>query len=940
MKERPSPRNAIQTWLVQNERGDGERDVVLQDDSAQTGYDPPQRRHTLRDHRIHREIKSHRHEGATALTSQRNTLEKRQVRTSDEAQQGTILAERFDLNTPFRHMETKDPEGVRLLNDPAKQRKRHRSSSTSSSLEPAALDHVIDGDDENIRKNHNSRNRRHQAVNSHQERHHERPTSASSRSSESEATLAKQPRPYERRPRHKTKEDKYELKHGKERKRPEKEKKKSTRRQSRNSKTGATLLHDFTAENVTSERLTLRPTSKLGLFAKGRASTAVTRKGLPDLAFSEMTFLKSRRMTQAELSRDAENKRLRKGQRAANVDDEISRFFKATESPLHERDANACHRQVQFTPIRHTSSSLGIHLQQSSATSSSLPPPSPLTNPFLGFGVPGPRPDISVRVGSIDRSSVSPSKRQLHQSREHSGTPLSWSKSPQVPRSSSRPREIIGSMSVPSERLEHSRTMPLRAVSERSPVRAPSIPRTQLPDHHGEMSASPLTVVESTQHQLNSPSQNCMDDSIQQESNPANSHPVTGKGQHPTALDTSVNAEQPQAGPADSGFNALSSETQKDPPCQPATAREERRTEANSVDRPKTAQEEEGNSVAQPQDPAILNQFAADLNKLLGKWKGRIAIPDDLSKGFQTSDIHESNTEARGSYSSENQELGHSVETVVQDAVSDIEGPQQKPVSADDPRPTTNETLSTRTRVSSERDRVSSRISETRSQKSWTDPVLLNNRRYQLDARSPFQDSTYSTCGTGSIYEQQMRELPSDPQSNQRLHRHIEHPVFAITRLTNYLADGRADFDLPHLLLQHHDSPQLASSFRYNPSQYMQEDGHHPAFNTPTLQSGLMENREFDRGRSVEASDQAGMWYSPARSCVQMALEPSPAPHRCSPRPHFQDPAFGDDTMTEAELHFALERSEHDEGGFEAGNMTRADTDEELVGFWRPNRLY
>ena len=199
-------------------------------------------------------------------------------------------------------METKDPEGAHQPNDPAKQRKRHRSSSTSSVLEPAVLDYVIDRDDENFQQDYTSRNHGRHAMRSNQERHRERPSSESGKSSESEATLVQGPRSYERRPRHKTKEDKYELKHGNERKRPEKQKS-SSRRQSRNAKTGATLLHNFTAENVASKRLTvcsvtqlhsmrrplahmiltdflkLRPTSKLGLFAKGRASTAVTRKG-------------------------------------------------------------------------------------------------------------------------------------------------------------------------------------------------------------------------------------------------------------------------------------------------------------------------------------------------------------------------------------------------------------------------------------------------------------------------------------------------------------------------------------------------------------------------------------------------------------------------------------------------------------------------------------
>jgi len=68
MKGRPSPRKAIQTWLVQNERGDGGQGAVLPDDFAETGYDTSQRRHTSTVQRSRREITSHCDEGADTLT--------------------------------------------------------------------------------------------------------------------------------------------------------------------------------------------------------------------------------------------------------------------------------------------------------------------------------------------------------------------------------------------------------------------------------------------------------------------------------------------------------------------------------------------------------------------------------------------------------------------------------------------------------------------------------------------------------------------------------------------------------------------------------------------------------------------------------------------------------------------------------------------------------
>lgn len=160
-------------------------------------------------------------------------------------------------------MEARNGEGARQLDDPPRHRKRQRSSSTSSYLEPAVLDHVMAGDGDNTRKKRNSHGRQQHAVNTKHEKHQESLISESDGSSESQATLAQQSYHYERRPRHKTKEDRYELKQEMGRKTPKKDKNKSTRRQSRSAKTGASLLHDFRAKNVASERLTVRTVTQL-----------------------------------------------------------------------------------------------------------------------------------------------------------------------------------------------------------------------------------------------------------------------------------------------------------------------------------------------------------------------------------------------------------------------------------------------------------------------------------------------------------------------------------------------------------------------------------------------------------------------------------------------------------------------------------------------------
>ncbi|ODM14679.1 hypothetical protein SI65_09868 [Aspergillus cristatus] len=97
---------------------------------------------------------------------------------------------------------------------------------------------------------------------------------------------------YERRPRRKTKEDRYEYKGHDRRADPErsKKKKKKTAKQSRKH----TLNRDFHAPNVSQTRLTLASHPNMGIFGKGRTSSPIKSRELPDLTFSEMNFLSRR----------------------------------------------------------------------------------------------------------------------------------------------------------------------------------------------------------------------------------------------------------------------------------------------------------------------------------------------------------------------------------------------------------------------------------------------------------------------------------------------------------------------------------------------------------------------------------------------------------------------------------------------------------------------
>ena len=63
---------------------------------------------------------------------------------------------------------------------------------------------------------------------------------------------------YKRRPRHKTKEDRYDLRHARAHVQAPKERRtKKSIRPSRKEKTGSALLHNFAADNVASDRLTV-----------------------------------------------------------------------------------------------------------------------------------------------------------------------------------------------------------------------------------------------------------------------------------------------------------------------------------------------------------------------------------------------------------------------------------------------------------------------------------------------------------------------------------------------------------------------------------------------------------------------------------------------------------------------------------------------------------
>lgn len=169
-----------------------------------------------------------------------------ETRPSDE-----VLPQVLGLYAPFRSFgqEKTDMDMDKNVARSNRKRKR-RHSSVSSYLEPATFaGHTEVGDD----GCHHMKAPVSQGLNAELS-----PDTSVIKS----IPQAKPNKAYERKPRHKTRENRYELKQVKEAKTRKKKKHegapKKERKRKRMEKSGASLLHNFTAQNVAHDRLTVR----------------------------------------------------------------------------------------------------------------------------------------------------------------------------------------------------------------------------------------------------------------------------------------------------------------------------------------------------------------------------------------------------------------------------------------------------------------------------------------------------------------------------------------------------------------------------------------------------------------------------------------------------------------------------------------------------------
>ncbi|KAL8698482.1 MAG: hypothetical protein Q9201_006548 [Fulgogasparrea decipioides] len=289
------------------------------------------------------------------------------------------LAEQLGLHAPFCSLANRN-EDVRIerQRESGRRKRIRRLSITSSFLEPAGH---RDNTRQNLRSEDSAR------ADKGQRGRQQRDGFASSPPPSIIISSPEQPvKPYERRKRRKTREDRYELKQGewdKSQRSGEKARGKPRKKKKRLQKSGSALMQDFTAGNVKPERLTLKAAAPLGLFGKGRASSPIKRKGLPDLTFSEINFLSHRKEDREGKLDTVEKNTRRKKDKAADTEAEISRFF-ASSKDQEQNTGDAAKRRGSDSGKKRQVERMDEQQR------SSLPPVDLPERPFLGFGTCGP----------------------------------------------------------------------------------------------------------------------------------------------------------------------------------------------------------------------------------------------------------------------------------------------------------------------------------------------------------------------------------------------------------------------------------------------------------------------------------------------------------------------------------------------------------------------
>ncbi|KAL8862802.1 MAG: hypothetical protein Q9178_000744 [Gyalolechia marmorata] len=333
---------------------------------------------------------------------------------------GRNVAEQLGLHAPFRSFASRSADMQPEPRPESHRRKRRRKSSSSASyLEPRVYPNASD-EVEEARKSLEPKQGQHRKQHTHMELT-SHPSSTTIHSPEKPAKT------YERSSRHKTREDHYDLPKDKKRDNTKEAKPKAHDKPKKKrkgvEKSGGALMQKFSAKNIDTDRLTLKTRVPVGLFGKGRASSPVRRKGLPDLSFSEVNFLSHRRRNQEEDVRSRPRSKRRKEDKAADAEAEFSRFFASSK----DLSRAAVRITEHGAKVKDRRSAVGVTQEQGQ---SSLPPVDLPEKPFLGFGSCGPGHVSPVMLSratvSKDFNRLSPPCRSLS---TRSTTYFTWSRS-------------------------------------------------------------------------------------------------------------------------------------------------------------------------------------------------------------------------------------------------------------------------------------------------------------------------------------------------------------------------------------------------------------------------------------------------------------------------------------------------------------------------------
>ena len=616
---------------------------------------------------------------------------------------------------------------------------------------------------------------------------------------------------------------------------------------------------------------------------------------MPDLSFSGMNFLNTRREVPQQSSRGSESKRRRKEAKATDTDDEISHFFASTEAP-HRKHKHGNSRQTAENASNHIDLSTNRQCRQRLSTSiSSTPVANFPPRPFLG------RPDNSQPLGSR-RHSLSSRKTQAYQSPSLETTYLPWSTSPNRPSSLLRMRktdEIAGSsFQKANPNISPSQEPLLRQITRR--VSAEPQPTTSVGDEEPE------------ENKIEPGADSC-----------SKTYAAAGI--------ICTNTPHPGTSCLDGHGEVSASENNKD--------------QINGLP---SVQEVKNTDAVEAVKQDTLKQFTVLINELLDKWKDKVSVPTGIVRCIQDPSGIAPVIERPQSHTSALHDGSHLQEIIGEDIVNNKEDLQHVPSPRPPSRSLGNPAYSAGPDVVVVRRGLISSQHSTRSQGSWAGQLAEAAQHHQFGISSPFHDSSYSTCrGTESIYEQQMH-------GRQQHLRYAHIPVrnSSAGASTDFIVGFR---DSPYqstfaqvrtpTLGEKYDVPSISHTNQYWESpglELRQSMIRTPAQPPSTVWQSCHETLEYASPPTCRKK-----WRNPLGT--HLCTDPSPSTtlnQNNSPRGYVLKDAFQDEMLAEESLRHefcspgrALDVKDSREE-LQIGDEGDEEMEIEPSSFWKPNLLY